>query len=68
MSTAKIVNPEQIKCTLEFTMTLRDWKKVREALNGSDVGYSGLEIMQEIADLAYQLEKTLYNNTSKDEN
>lgn len=63
MSTAKIVNPGKIVCTLEFTMSLDDWKQIRKTLN-SNAAYTELQVMNEIDDLVNQLEKTFYHDLS----
>jgi len=62
MSTAKIVNPDGIKCTLEFTLTMKEWKKVRVSLS-LNPSYAETQIMLEISDLVHQLENTLYDKT-----
>lgn len=61
MSIAEIQNPDEIVCTMKFTMKLKDWKQIRKTLNGN-AAYTELQIMGEIDDLVYQLEKTLYNS------
>ena len=59
MSSAKINNPDEIECTLEFSMKLKDWKQVRKTL-GSNACYTELQIINEIADLVNRLEQTVY--------
>lgn len=61
MSLAEIKNPDEIVCTLQFTMKLRDWKQVKKTLN-KNAAYTELQIINEISDLVYQLEKTLRPN------
>ena len=59
MSTAIIESPDEIVCTLQFTMKLKDWKLIRKTL-GTNSAYAELQVMNEIGDLVMQLEKTLY--------
>lgn len=63
-STAKIIDPDGIKCSLEFTMTLRDWKLIRKTLS-SNAAYAEVQVMNEISDLICQLEKTFYVEKDK---
>lgn len=60
MATAIVENPDSIKCTLQFTMTLKDWKQIKKTLN-TNAAYTELQVMNEIRDLIYQLEKTFYS-------
>ena len=62
MATATVKNPDEIQCTLQFTMSLRDWKQIRKTL-GTNPAYTELQVMNEIRDLVLQLEKTFYANT-----
>lgn len=62
MSTAKVENPDDIKCTLKFTMSLGDWKQINTTL-GKHSAYIELQIIDEIRDLVNQLEQTFYNDT-----
>jgi len=62
MGTAKVVNPDDIKCSIEFTLTLRDWKKVRETLQKKG-DYPELGMLDDISDLIGQLQKTYYNKS-----
>lgn len=59
MSTAIIKNPDDIQCTLQFTMSLKGWKQIRKTLR-TNSAYTELQIMGEISDLVYKLENTLY--------
>lgn len=65
MATAKIKNTDNIECTLEFTMKLGDWKKVRQTLNSTQ-RYAEIKIINEISDLVKQLEQTFYDEVEKD--
>lgn len=58
MSSAKIVNPDEVRCTLQFTMSLKDWKQVRTTLNTKGC-YAEMQLISEITDLVYQLEGVL---------
>ncbi len=64
MSIARVVNPDSINCTLEFTMKLKDWKQIRKTL-GTNAAYTELQVMNEISDLVNQLERTFYDETGK---
>jgi hypothetical protein len=57
---AQVVNPDEIKCTLQFTMTLGDWKQINKTL-GLNAAYTELQIMNEIRDLVTQLERVFYS-------
>jgi hypothetical protein len=57
---AQVVDPDEIKCTLQFTMTLGDWKQINKTL-GSNAAYTELQIMNQISDLVCQLEKVFYS-------
>jgi len=59
MSTARIEKPDDIKCTLSFTMTLKDWRQIRKTLS-THSNYEELQIIREIDSLIMQLEKTYY--------
>ena len=61
MSTAKIVDPDKIKATLSFTMTLSEWKQIRKTLE-SNRAYTELQVINEIIDLTSQLEKAFYSD------
>lgn len=61
MGMATVVDPNKIKCTLQFTMALEDWKQVKKTLN-TNAAYEELQIMTEITDLVSQLEKTFYSD------
>ena len=60
MGIAKIEKPDEIKCTLQFTMKLKDWKQIRKTLQ-TNAAYTELQVMNEISDLVYQLEQTFYD-------
>ena len=64
MATAIVKNPDNIECTLQFTMKLRDWKQIKKTL-GTNAAYTELQVMNEISDLVYQLEKTYYSDAAK---
>lgn len=59
MSIAEINDPDSIVCTMQFTMSLGDWKQIRKTLR-SNAAYTELQIINEITDLVDKLEKTLY--------
>ena len=59
MDTAKIKNPNEINCTLELTMKLKDWKQIRTTLN-KNPAYAEIQLIGEITDLILQLEKTFF--------
>jgi len=61
MATAKVNNPDDITCTLQFTMKLKDWKQIKNTL-GTNAAYTELQVMNEISDLVSQLEKTFYSD------
>jgi len=63
LSTAIIINPDEIECVLQFSMKLKDWKQIKKTLN-EHPAYVELQIINEIQDLTTQLEKTLYANTT----
>lgn len=60
-SFAQIKDPDSVKCTLQFTMLLKDWKQVRDTL-GKNATYAEQQLINDIVDLVFQLEKTLYPN------
>jgi len=62
MGTAKVMQPDDIKCTLSFTMRLSEWKQIKKTLS-SNSHYAELQVMNEISDLVCQLEKTFYSDT-----
>jgi hypothetical protein len=64
MATAQVKNPDNIECTLQFTMKLKDWKQIKKTL-GTNAAYTELQIMNEISDLVYQLEKVFYDKVEK---
>ena len=59
MSLAIIDKPEEIVCTLQFTMKLGDWKQIKETLESKEA-YVELKIIREIRNLVSKLESTLY--------
>lgn len=59
MAVATIEKAEDIRCTLKFTMSLKDWKQIKKTLN-SNACYTEIQMMNEISDLVSQLEKTFY--------
>ena len=60
MAIANVENPDGIKCTLKFTMTLKDWKQIKKTLR-SNPAYTELQVINEISDLVGLLEKTYYS-------
>lgn len=62
MSIAIVKDPDKIECTLEFTMTLKDWKQIKKTL-GTNEAWVELQIINEIRDLVGQLEKTFYSES-----
>lgn len=60
MAMAKVKNVNKIECTLEFTMSLEDWKQISKTL-GSNECYAEIQMMDEIRDLVTQLEQTYYS-------
>jgi len=63
MAIATINNPDKIECTLQFTMTLKDWKGIRKTLE-NNTAYCELKIINKIRDLTIQLEQTFYDKVS----
>lgn len=61
MGRAKIENSDDIKCTLSFTMSLKDWKQIRSTLQKNQA-YIELQVIDEIHDLVMQLENTFYSD------
>ena len=59
MATATIDKPDNIKCTLKFSMEISEWKQVRKTLN-SNAAYTELMIIREIDDLVSKLEQLLF--------
>jgi len=64
MAIAIVENADEIKCTLKFTMSLRDWKQIRKTL-GTNASYTELQVMNEISDLVGQLEKVFYDDVDE---
>lgn len=60
MAIANVENPDEIKCTLQFTMTLKDWKQIRKTLR-TNMAYTELQVLNEITALVDMLEKTYYS-------
>jgi hypothetical protein len=58
MATATIKKPDDIECVLQFSMTLRNWKYVRETLN-QNPAWAEIQVISEINNLVYKLEQTL---------
>lgn len=65
MGIAKVENADDIKCTLSFTMTLKDWKQIRKTLQ-TNIAYSEIQVINEIHDLVGQLEKTFWSDVKQD--
>ena len=65
MGIAKIESADEIKCTLSFTMKLKDWKQIRNTLQ-TNAAYTELQIINEIHDLVDQLEKTFWSDVKPD--
>jgi len=61
MSIALIDKPDEIVCTLQFKMKLKDWKQIKKTLS-TNAACTELQIINEIRDLVQQLESTLYSN------
>ena len=61
MGMAKVVNADKIQCTLEFTMSLEDWKRIKKTLSSNEC-YVEIQMMDEIRDLVSQLEQTYYSD------
>ena len=61
MGEAIIKDPENISCTMQFTLTLRDWKLIRKTLR-SNAAYVELELINDITVLVNKLENTLYSD------
>ena len=61
MGIATVNNPDDIKCTLQFTMSLGDWKQVMKTLSFNTT-YAEVQVINEINDLVSQLEKTFYSD------
>jgi hypothetical protein len=59
MNIAVIEKPDEVACTMQFKMKLKNWKQIRKTLQ-SNAAYTELQIINDINDLVYQLEKTLY--------
>jgi len=59
MSIAKVKNPDNIECTLEFTLKLSDWKKIHNTLLKNS-SWAEMELISDITDLVSQLEQTFY--------
>jgi hypothetical protein len=64
MSIALIENPDEIMCTLQFKMRLKEWKQIDETLS-TNSAFVELKIINEIRDLVSQLEKTLHASESE---
>ena len=60
MSTARIKNPDKIVAELTFSMTLEDWKQVRQTLD-SHTAYAEIQVINEINALVNQIEQVFYD-------
>jgi len=56
MAIAIVENPEKIRCTLSFTMSLEEWKQICETLK-TNPGFEELKIIDEIQGLVTQLDR-----------
>ena len=65
-ATAAVSSPDEIQCTLTFTMKLGEWKQIRQTL-GTNSAWAEMQVITEIRDLTYQMEKTFYPNMGGDE-
>ena len=61
MSVAFVDRPDDIKCTLQFSMSLKDWKQVRKTLQ-SNTAYTEIQVINEINDLVHKMEQTFYSS------
>lgn len=61
MGIAKIDDPDSIKCTLQFTMSLGNWKRVGKTL-ALNSDYAETKVIAEIMNLVSQLEKTFHSD------
>jgi len=59
MSVANVKNPDEIECTLSFTLRLREWKKIKQTLLKNSA-WAEMELISDISDLVSQLEDTFY--------
>jgi len=66
MSVAYVEKPDDIRCTLTFTMKLSEWKQISRTLETNNA-WTELQIINEIHDLVGQLNKTYYPEVT-DEN
>ena len=60
MSTAVIMNPDNIVAEIRLSMNLKDWKQVRKTLR-TNADYTELQVINEIYDLVNQIEQVFYN-------
>lgn len=66
MGIARVKNPDEMHCTLEFTMRLKDWRHVRRTLQ-TNAEYEEMKLITEINSLIYQLEQAFYSDTKEGE-
>ena len=64
MTIAEIKNPDDVVCVMQFSMRLSEWKQIRSKLSENS-NWAEIQIINEINDLVWQLEKTLYPNIEK---
>lgn len=61
MAIATVKNPNEIECTLQFTMKLKEWKQISKAL-GANTTYAELQVLEEIRNLVTKLEQAFYSD------
>jgi hypothetical protein len=66
MTTAKVVKPDNIQCTIQVTMSIEEWKSVKKTLN-TNPNYAQLKVIREITGLVNQLEQTFYCHVDETE-
>ena len=62
--TFEIAKPNEIKATLHLTMTIGDWKELREQLVKK---WPGSRLSSMITDLVFQAEKTFFEENEVEE-
>ncbi len=61
MGRATIERPDDIKCTLEFSMTLGEWKNVRKTLRNNQA-WAENQLIADITDIINKIEQTFHND------
>jgi len=59
MTNSKVTNPDSIECTIEMTMTIREWKCIRDTLQ-KNAACLEQQVIMEISDLVEKMGKTFY--------